>query len=310
MKKPTLSCSVCERPMWKGRGSKTDGTQKCLPCRRASPAEVTAAVRACVDCGTEYKWKRDRRCSPCRYTRAKQRALESGNLCSECGSPAIAKGLCSTHASYRSRSVAGRKRTAYAKACKFCEVEFTTTTNTTEFCSLEHAQRYRNGWTSCTEVVVRLKPRVWIGESLQPRLGAPMVAGQCAHCPTYFVGAHGARYCSDACATRASWKRRYERRGEFSVSAKTRHMIYDRDGWLCQLCDNPVDPNAPVNTIWSATLDHIVPQSRQLVPDHSPKNLRLAHLWCNSARGDGSNMSEDEFRSRVSVKFSEMSLAA
>jgi 5-methylcytosine-specific restriction endonuclease McrA len=36
----------------------------------------------------------------------------------------------------------------------------------------------------------------------------------------------------------------------------------------------------------SATLDHIIPQSHMLIPDHSDRNLRLAHRSCNSARGD------------------------
>lgn len=62
--------------------------------------------------------------------------------------------------------------------------------------------------------------------------------------------------------------------------------IYERDGWTCQLCMEPVDPALPPGDVWSATLDHIVPQSHMLIPDHSDDNLRLAHLWCNSVRGD------------------------
>jgi len=36
----------------------------------------------------------------------------------------------------------------------------------------------------------------------------------------------------------------------------------------------------------SATLDHLVPQSLAITPDHSANNLRIAHRRCNSARGN------------------------
>jgi len=306
MRKPTLSCSGCEAPMWATKGSRTDGTQLCRACRKDRRAEF----KPCRDCGVDFKWSKESRCNPCRYERNKQLALAAGRVCSECGRPAIAKGLCSTHHARLSRLKTGRKYQSYAKTCKFCLEGFVTTGASTEFCSLEHAQRHRNGWTACTAMVVRLKPRVWLGEGLPARNGEPLVAGQCAHCPAHFVGVPGSRYCSDECSARASWKRRFARRGEFAISAKVRQAIYERDGWVCQLCEIPVDPEAAVNTLWSATLDHIIPQSHQLVPDHSPSNLRLAHLWCNSARGDGSNMSDAEFRRRVQMKFSEVSLVA
>jgi hypothetical protein len=52
---------------------------------------------------------------------------------------------------------------------------------------------------------------------------------------------------------------------------------------------------------YAASLDHIIPQSMQLIPDHSPSNLRLVHRWCNSARGDGTNMAKDELIARATA---------
>jgi len=83
-----------------------------------------------------------------------------------------------------------------------------------------------------------------------------------------------------------------------------------RDGWQCQLCSYPVSPDEHYLSDYAASLDHIIPQSQQLLPDHSPRNLRLVHRWCNSSRGDGSNMSDEEFQRRVLVKFGGLSLAA
>jgi len=68
------------------------------------------------------------------------------------------------------------------------------------------------------------------------------------------------------------------------VSRKVRLGVYERDGWICQLCGEPVDPNLHPNHRYGATLDHIVCQSWTNEPDHSPANLRLSHRTCNSRR--------------------------
>jgi 5-methylcytosine-specific restriction endonuclease McrA len=76
--------------------------------------------------------------------------------------------------------------------------------------------------------------------------------------------------------------------GRFRLPRNVRLAIYRRDEWTCQLCTEPVDPKLmdsdPLND-WAPSLDHIDCQSWG-VRDHSPENLRLAHRWCNSVRGD------------------------
>lgn len=91
--------------------------------------------------------------------------------------------------------------------------------------------------------------------------------------------------------TGQSYYDRYRRRdpggrGGHFVSRAERFAIYDRDGWICQLCSDPVDPDLKSPHRLSATLDHIEPVSYALIPDHSPGNLRLAHRTCNSSRGN------------------------
>lgn len=80
---------------------------------------------------------------------------------------------------------------------------------------------------------------------------------------------------------------------------RDRLAIYERDGWVCQLCMEPTDRDLmstdPRND-WAPSLDHIEPQSHALIPDHSPANLRLAHRWCNSVRGDLTYYSEADLR--------------
>ena len=73
-----------------------------------------------------------------------------------------------------------------------------------------------------------------------------------------------------------------------SVRRSVRLAVYDRDGWVCQLCFEPVDPSLGPNTRFAASLDHIVCQSWGK-PDHSPENLRLVHRACNSRRNNRRN---------------------
>lgn len=57
-----------------------------------------------------------------------------------------------------------------------------------------------------------------------------------------------------------------------------------RDGWLCWLCELPIDPDAIVGSPGRATVDHVVPKSRGGRTE--PANLRLAHARCNGRRGN------------------------
>lgn len=53
--------------------------------------------------------------------------------------------------------------------------------------------------------------------------------------------------------------------------------IFDRDGWVCQLCGKPVEKG-------EESLDHIIPIS--LGGPHLKSNVQLAHRRCNSRKGN------------------------
>lgn len=62
--------------------------------------------------------------------------------------------------------------------------------------------------------------------------------------------------------------------------------IYERDAWMCGICMEPVDRELMgTRSQWRPSLDHIVPHVRG--GGVEPGNLRLAHVWCNTARGAG-----------------------
>lgn len=60
--------------------------------------------------------------------------------------------------------------------------------------------------------------------------------------------------------------------------------VFERDRWVCQICKRKVDPSIKWPDPMSPSLDHIVPLSAG--GPHSRANCRLAHLSCNSARGN------------------------
>lgn len=68
------------------------------------------------------------------------------------------------------------------------------------------------------------------------------------------------------------------------IRPTVRRAVYERDGWRCGICQDPVDADLiGSRSMWRPSLDHIVPHIEGGTDD--PDNLRLAHFWCNSIRG-------------------------
>lgn len=204
----------------------------------------------------------------------------------DCNRNVLARSMCPTHYSYWRRA-----SVLYDLVCKVCSSPYRKNRNDSQVCSERCKQTLATtaraqAQAKATDIVKHLRPRVWIGHTVTPRRGSAMVAGQCAYCPTYFIGHAGSAYCSSKCKLNAKMKRKFDTRGEFKVTDIVRHAIYKRDHYTCKLCHDPIDLTLHHNDPMSATLDHIVPQSWTLIPDHRPQNLRTAHRRCNSARGD------------------------
>lgn len=64
-----------------------------------------------------------------------------------------------------------------------------------------------------------------------------------------------------------------------AVEQFTHLEIFERDGWVCQLCDRAVDSSLRHPDPDSASLDHRIPLSRGGF--HTRGNVQLAHLSCN-----------------------------
>ena len=68
------------------------------------------------------------------------------------------------------------------------------------------------------------------------------------------------------------------------VTPGRRHAIYERDGWTCRICGDPVNRDAKVPELDAPTIDHVVPLARGGA--HAPENWQTAHFYCNSDKRD------------------------
>lgn len=89
---------------------------------------------------------------------------------------------------------------------------------------------------------------------------------------------------ANANVVRAKNNRRRARLLEAFVADVDPQAIWDRDGGICQLCGDPIDPALPWPEPMSKTLDHVVPLSTG--GTHEPANVQLAHALCNCIKGN------------------------
>ena len=95
------------------------------------------------------------------------------------------------------------------------------------------------------------------------------------------------KWCSEECALKVrghtmNTQRRI--RTSEAIQDFKRIDIYERDGWICQLCKKNVNPQLFFPNSACASLDHVIPLSRG--GSHKATNVQLAHLRCNTSRGN------------------------
>lgn len=265
-KKKTDVCSKCGAAMWPDY--RAAQPRVCVSCKRA-------------ECGTHQGHRSHRHygetpCEPCR--------LAWNAYCAE---------------RQREAHQRGWERPKYARECGQCGSSFTSRNPDARYCSSRCVGNANRKPRSRDLVHVGPKlhrdaPPTPLNLMRTPR--RVIVNGPCAWCREDFTAVTftaSARYCSKQCARNAG---KYAR-GRFLITPAARLAIYERDNWTCQICMDPIDRAADYLDDWAPSLDHIVPQSHALIPDHSPANLRTAHRWCNSIRGDLSYYSDADLQS-------------
>lgn len=282
-----LTCFVCNLVMRRFKGSAEQGRAACRDCK-STPAAIKH--------GTAYAYKkRGCRCADCTAAATAQNAEY------------VARARCRDGVSPSARSkreARGRDGSA-SIACVFCKLPLVNVRSAASKAPMHKACRsvapnwmVSGGVGPRKAAVLKALDRAASGTSGGNRV---YVNGACAWCGDDFTSPNG-RFCSDKCKVSSKYRRRSSGRS-FCPSPSERLSIYERDLWACQLCGNPTARGSEWGFSWRPTLDHIVPQSKMAVPDHSPSNLRLVHSWCNSARGDGSNMTEIDLVVRAREMF-------
>lgn len=157
---------------------------------------------------------------------------------------------------------------------------------------LPEQQRRANPRKWCSE---RCRVKTYYQSNLEARRKASRDAHTpappvkwCALCAGPIRNRPDSRYCiaTIECRRAAARDRASLRRARMAGVTHERFKsveVYDRDGWVCQLCDEPVDQAARHPDPMSASLDHIIPIARG--GSHTRANTQLAHLMCNILKG-------------------------
>ena len=245
---PDLPCADCGKPMWRSATSAPEGQARCRPCRRVTARHGTS------------RYKAGCRCDICRAAKTEEmrryvaQVIERNGISPTRKYRPARREACEVCGKPRFRK---RGTPKGDKLCASCR----------EACAVRRREAQRKAERAASGIPANLR---W-----------PWVQGNCRHCGENFARKGVASpYCSKKCGHRDRPS------GAVPISRRERLAIYERDGWICQLCFEPVDRTLHYLDDWAASLDHIVPRSHMLIPDHSPQNLRLAHRWCNSVRGD------------------------
>lgn len=239
--------------------------------------DMTQATHACPYCGAPLTNPRRVQCGApeCKrqHRNQQQRDFQS-------------KHRAATGRSY-SRQYDRPRVKAYPITCVRCGKEAVVTKTTARYCSHTCWYEAKRAQHSQVELSWRLlpkRPHVATASSL-PRLRRRWFSACCPMCDTWFVTDNPRdRNCSPRCGRRAGKDKRRALERQAFVAPVSRHQVYERDHWTCQLCREPVARDQVVPHPQAPTLDHVIPLARG--GTHEPANVQLAHYLCNSIKTD------------------------
>ena len=122
--------------------------------------------------------------------------------------------------------------------------------------------------------------------------GRQLAMKSCDWCEHVFTPTHPSQVvCSKNCRDSRNHmirKEKWHRRRALMVGSTIEKInvndIYERDSWLCGICNIQIDKELRYPHPKSASLDHVIPLSKG--GTHTEANLQPAHLMCNSVKGN------------------------
>ncbi len=171
------------------------------------------------------------------------------------------------------------------RECIYCGVVFTPARVTSRYCSAEacwaEAKRERNRERERRLFAETGEWRGRVQERKNPEIAERRREVKRAEDA---VTPQRQRYPASNAARDARRRLRKQQNTPGPVELFTRDELGERDGWVCQLCFEPVDPTLVWPDPRSQSLDHIVPISKGGA--HVRENCQIAHLECNVAKSD------------------------
>lgn len=213
----------------------------------------------CAQCGDAFEVKHRRGrprkfCDQCRKT-GYERVAHPDRVCIECGSKFTPA---SVHSRFCSRAC-GQRAADHASGpkCSDCGTQMWESRDVAAVPKCLPCRRKSPAYSKAPK-----PPQRWSCGLCGAECERPTTKGQVP------------KYCK-ACRP---WVRHW-------ISSDRRWALYERDRWVCWLCEEAVDPELiGTKSAWRPSLDHVVPRSKG--GSHDDSNLRLAHMWCNCVRGD------------------------
>lgn len=97
--------------------------------------------------------------------------------------------------------------------------------------------------------------------------------------------AKGSLYCSTVCGANVGAQRRRAARNSKPVHKIAPADIFERDGWVCHICAEPIDRSQRGKQPGAPALDHLIPLAHPDYPGHIAANVAASHWICNTAKG-------------------------
>lgn len=302
-------CKYCGCTFWAEKPEVGRRAQMCSDACRSAAREKTklryryrqyrigrcTQVSYCVMCSQPFKARRQSSkrlkqrandgqfCSSRCWYHYKEQQATVRRQCNHCGIEFLVKRALLTKRpmNYCSQSCAGAARESSSEkqvrvTCRICNREAYTRVSLAK-------DRICKGCYVGAQQVLRCVVNA-IGKEVRRRLfpGQNSRRDTCMECGKVLKGTMRRVYCSKSCGWRHLRRIRRARKRHVYIDTVELGDVAKRDGWLCQICGEPVDMNTS-DYLRQPTIDHIQPLSRGGL--HSITNCQLAHFSCNSRKG-------------------------
>lgn len=243
--------------------------------------------RKCEKCFCEFFTNHDhqgparRTCDGCSSRRRSGRCCRIYHQkCSGCG-----VSFCGTKRRFHSNACrkSSRKRRIHPCVCVKCGVDFMGFKRTAKYC---HAK--------CRQPPTQMRTCMWCGIEYKPdanRYGQKFCGREHAFAYKSSIRelngrpkpTKDQRVKQNKAIRDSNQRRKAVIRGSAAEKIDC-DVVFDRDGWTCKLCGEPVNRSVAAPHRSSPSIDHIIPLSKG--GSHTYDNVQCAHFGCNSRKGN------------------------